>query len=183
MPCFQTVITERCDQSDARTADLEKKLNSLANQIASSTVSSSNTSLTVSNNSTQASTSSDMERIQHGGYHLRRNELDKLGLPYYCKQGYYPTVEEVLELERYLMHSRLVIGFHPITMDDILKMENEGWSEEMALAAAAKHYWKKELGFTEEECVGLDKDQDAWCLRTHDTVFIRFKDQRLVDEL
>ena len=74
---FQTVITERCDQSDARTADLERKLNSLANQIASSTVSSSNTSLTVSNNSTQASTSSDMERIQHGGYHLRRNELDK----------------------------------------------------------------------------------------------------------
>ena len=115
---FHTVISQRCDQSDAKTATLEEKLNSLANQITSSTVSSSNTSLTVSN-STPASSSANMERIRHVGYHLRKAELDQLGLPYYVKQGYYPKVEEVLELERYMTHSRLLIGFHPITMDDV----------------------------------------------------------------
>ena len=106
------------EEEKQKIAALEEKLNSLANQITSSTVSSSNTSLTVSN-STPASSSANMERIRHVGYHLRKAELDQLGLPYCVKQGYFPTVEEVLELERYMMHSRLLIGFHPITMDDV----------------------------------------------------------------
>ena len=57
-----------------------------------------------------------------------------------------------------------VVGFCPINCEDVNHMKELGWPDDTTLAAALKHFWKKELSMSKEDCDKLAKLQDKWCL-------------------
>ena len=110
----------------------------------------------------------------------RKQAIDDLGIPYRIKQDYVPSVDELTTLERYINFSRDVIGFHPITIQDIIRQEEYGWPPNMCEAAALKFYWMIYLGFSEDECQWIGQNQDDWTLRTKDTIYVKFKTPKVI---